>query len=202
MKKKRNIYLIVYLLIAVIIIVVSFLIDKKNKKEIAEAYASSINNTYTYWLWIKGDFSYEGNKIYAENLEYDEKLLMVDVGFVNYENGNEQFTIEQLYEEYEAFLNGEDKDKYKNLDEYVKYIHEYTRVGSDYDDYCDSIYDELELIREEKEKKGEEVIIDNASVETSWSYRSRRRVEYFQLNIVDGSTEEIQEAINRANKRE
>lgn len=153
-------------------------------------------------MWIKGDFSYEGNKIYAENLEYDEKLLMVDVGFVNYENGNEQFTIEQLYEEYEAFLNGEDKDKYKNLDEYVKYIHEYTRVGSDYDDYCDSIYDELELIREEKEKKGEEVIIDNASVETSWSYRSRRRVEYFQLNIVDGSTEEIQEAINRANKRE
>lgn len=154
---------------------------------------------YADRLYIKGDFSYEEYKLSAENPKYNDKLLMVDVGFVNACNENQQYTIEQLYEEYNAYINGESEDKYINLEKYIEII-DYYRDGSVYADYCDLVYDELKSMRMKKQKKGEEIIIDNESKKETEN--NRRDVSATQIGIVGGSPEEIREAINNVNERE
>lgn len=182
MKRKDIIHIIVVIMtIAVVCASVGIVKYRKDKKAAAEKNAIAKNNDYIEPLHIKGKFSYEGNKIYVEDIEYDVNQLMVDVAYVNYRNENEQFTIELLYEEYDAFLNGGEKEKYKNLNEYVKYIGNYTSRGNNYKAYCDSIDDELGLIREVKQRNGENVST--------------------RVYIQSATTEEIQEAINRVNQR-
>ena len=179
MKKKNMIYVIVYILmVAVICISAGVAQHRKDKKakEAAEAYAELKNCMYTRHLHIKGEFSYEGNKIYVEDIEYDYNQLMVDVAFFNYDHVNEQITVEQLYEEYEAFLNGGETDV---LDKFADYDN--GDIGNNYRKYYKSIETELTLIREEKQKKEEDVSTE--------------------VNIGVATPEELQEAIDRVNKK-
>ena len=180
MKKKNIIYIIAaIMMIAAICVSAGVVKYRKNKKakEAAEARAEFKNEFYSYRLHIVGEFSYEGNKIYVEDIEYNYNQLMVDVAFFNYKNENEKITTEQLYEEYEAFLNGEKTDI---LDKFVHCDYFYT--GNDYRKYYKSIETELTLIREEKQKKEEDVSTE--------------------VNIGVATPEELQEAIDRVNQNE
>ena len=176
MKRKNIIYIIVaVMMIAAICVSAGVVKYKKDKKakEAAERRAELNNYLYTRYLHIKGEFSYEGNKIYVEDIEYDYNQLMVDVAFYNYKHEKEQITTEQLYEEYEAFLNGGEVDilkKFVNCNDFD--------MGCDYKDYCDLIDNELRLIREEKNEAGSTKI----------------RIRY-------ATPEEVQEAIDRVNQR-
>ena len=179
-KRKNIIYIIVaIMMIAAICVSAGVVKYRKNKKakEAAEARAEFKNEFYSYRLHIVGEFSYEGNKIYVEDIEYNYNQLMVDVAFFNYKNENEKITTEQLYEEYEAFLNGEKTDI---LDKFVHCDYFYT--GCDYDVYRTSISNELWRIREEKEKNGEDIST--------------------KVSVQSATPEELQEAIDRVNKKE
>ena len=172
MKKKNMIYVIVYILMVAVICISAGVVQHRKDKKTAEALAELKNYQYTRCLYIKGEFSYEGNKVYVKDIEYDYNQLMVDVGFFNYDHVNEQITVEQLYEEYEGFLNGGETDV---LDKFADYDN--GDIGCDYKDYCDLINNELKLIKEEKNEDG-----------------SKIRIWY-------ATPEEVQEAIDRVNQK-
>ena len=179
MKKKNIIYIIaaVMMILAICVSagVVKYRKDKK-AKEAAEARAEFKNEFYSYRLHIVGEFSYEGNKVYVEDIEYDYNQLMVDVGFYNYKHEKEQITTEQLYEEYEAFLNGGEVDILKKFVDCNDFD-----MGGDYDGYLGAIHHELRHIREEKQRNGEDVSTE--------------------VSIQSATPEEVQEAIDRVNQR-
>ena len=176
MKKKNMIYVIVYILMVAVICISAGVVQHRKDKKTAEALAELNNYRYTRCLYIKGEFSYEGNKVYVEDIEYDYNQLMVDVAFFNYDHVNEQITVEQLYEEYEGFLNGEETDV---LDKFADYDN--GDIGNDYSLYVASISYELRIIREEKQRNGEDVSIE--------------------VSIQSATPEELQEAIDRVNER-
>ena len=176
MKKKNMIYVIVYILMVAVICISAGVVQHRKDKKTAEALAELKNYQYTRCLYIKGEFSYEGNKVYVKDIEYDYNQLMVDVAFFNYDHVNEKITLEQLYKEYEGFLNGGETDV---LDKFADYDN--GDIGCDYRVYCKSIETELTHIREEKQKNGEDVSIE--------------------VVISTATPEEVQEAIDRVNQR-